>query len=447
MNSRWAPALSEYKVFRFFSSLELQQHTAKPLFIRDALLAVLLIGVAAVVIVTGAHRLGTTLDNARSFNLWFQADLPRVVANLTDASSSHHRVSVHAIAPTVLTSVVLGLHQFGMDLGFAGHLWMFALAGLSVGLFYLLLRLLGVAIPPSIVFTLLFIMSAAFIHWAPVEELSVPAMLSIVLSLLLLAYGKTRHEIWWCLVSLLTLGVTITNWSFGLIATLVRWPLEQFVRISAIALGIAVVIATLQYGVFHKARPFYIGAAVLEYRYAQPIMSRGWSPLKSWKSMFVSTIVAPAPYVELQGEDQVVTNQESGFFDQGFLAIAAAFAWLSLFAIGIWGAVRNRELRPVAVALGLMVISQAALHSVYGDPTFMYSPHFLPPLLAVAAFSWFTPVRWFALVLALGVLFLGGKNNLAQFDAAAALATMEIEKGGNRIRADEGFPPRGALLP
>jgi hypothetical protein len=415
----------------------------------DVGIMALLIISAALYAAWGADHLGSTLETARSFNLWFQADSPRVIANLTDASSNHYRVAVHPIAPMLVTSLVLGLHQIGMDLGFAAHFLMFAMAGASVGVFYIFLRTIDLTTIPSLAFTLLFATSAAFVHWAPVEELNVPSMLTIALALALLGYGRTRNRLWWVLVSIVTLGVTITNWSFGLIATAVRWPRRQLIIISAVALCAVSILATVQWMLFSSARPFYLGGAGHEAAWTQPMMERrgsgSWSPIASMRSMLVSTVVAPAPYVEVQEGDKVVTNQKSGIFDRSIVGVAAAAFWVVLLGIGTWGGVRARSLRPVTVALALMALSQAALHSVYGDPTFLYSPHFLPILIAISALSWFTPIRWFAVSLAFVIALLGGVNNLSQFQTATELAKQVMAEGGNNIKS--WFPPKGAVLP
>ena len=142
-------------------------------------------------------------------------------------------------------------------------------------------------------------------------------------------------------------------------------------------------------------------------------------------------MVAPTPAVETQENAEVVTNQKAGFFDRTTAGIMAAVVWLALVGIGIWGGLRTIALHPVCVGLALMIVSQAAIHVVYGDPTFLYALHFLPVLVAIASLSWFTPLRWIALGGALVVAILGGANNVEQFNVAAHLAATAIGKGGD----------------
>lgn len=432
-----------------FARVSLKAWRHHPLLGLDLVISLALAGIAAAVTIWSMSLLGDDLWRETSFNLWFQADTPRVIANLTDASSDHYRVSVHPIAPSMLTSIVIFLEKMGARPRTAADAFMLAVASCAVGLFFINLRLLSLPRLPAIVFTLILLASAAFIHWAPIPELNMSSFLTIVIALTALAYGRTRSSIWWILVSSCTLGVTITNWSVGLAATFARWPIRRFFMISLVALIMVSVVALIQWLLFSRAPPFFTTSPLHEVQYTQRSMEhRGqgqWRPLDSLRSMFVTTISAPNPVIEIQSSDRVVTNQKSGYFDRTAIGIAVATAWLVVFVVGIWGGARTQRLRPVSVALGLMVLSQVALHSVYGNPTFLYAPHFLPILVMIAALSWFTPGRWPALVLAIFVVAAGGFDNARQFSVAAGLAHQAMAAGGNTIIPN--FPASGAVLP
>jgi hypothetical protein len=437
-------------VLAFFENL--LHHKAQrllPLNFKDAIIAVLLACLAIVLTAWGMSVLGANLWKATSFNLWFQADTPRVIANFTQLSSNHYRVAVHPMAPAMLSSIVTILERAGLQDGIAARALIYGVASAAAGLFFIALRLLDLPRIAALVFSGVFLASATFIHWAAIAELNVPSMLTVIFALMALALGRAVGPVWWTVASAATMGVTITNWSVGLIATFVRWPFRQFVVISSSSLALVAVVAMVQFAIFSNARPFFLGNIVGEARWIQPMMEdRGggrWNPLDDIRSMFVTTLSAPTPEVEVQNGDRVVTNQKSGYLDRSALGRAVATAWLMVFAVGIWGGVRERDLRPVVVGLGLMIVFQTLLHCVYGDPTFLYAPHFLPILVMIAALSWFTPARWFALALAGFVAVGGGIDNAAQFKAAAALADQVIREGGNPVVQD--FPAGGAILP
>jgi hypothetical protein len=179
----------------------------------DAAISLALAALAAAIALWGMSRLGDDLWRVTSSNLWFQADTPRVIANFTDASSNHYRVAVHPIAPSMTTSIIILFETMGMTPRTAATTFMVAIAACCAGLFFVNLRLLGLMRLPAVVFTMVLMASAAFLHWSPVPELNMPALLTVIVALTALAYGRTRSPVWWILVSCGTFGVTITNWS------------------------------------------------------------------------------------------------------------------------------------------------------------------------------------------------------------------------------------------
>ncbi|MBD2251307.1 hypothetical protein [Nostoc parmelioides] len=67
------------------------------------------------------------------------------------------------------------------------------------------------------------------------------------------------------------------------------------------------------------------------------------------------------------------------------------------------------------IVLGLTILGQLALHSVYGDETFLFSLHFAPLLVVLAALSTLTRARPLALVLAGMLVLIVSVNNGLQF--------------------------------
>jgi hypothetical protein len=405
----------------------------------DAVVVLGFVVLAAALTTVGFEILGSTLWSARSFNVWFQGDAPRVIANFTDLTKSFYRTSVHPIAPVVTTSFVRFLELVGLSPAAAAKGLMYGVACLGPAIFYCALRLHGLPRLVAIVFTAVLITSAAFIYWAPAPELAMSAMVTIVVALAALAYKGELGLLTWIAISALTLSVTITNWTVGLIASFRKLPFFRFAKVSAAALALVMVISTVQYHVLPMAYRFYTGGARHETDYFE------FGPIAAVRSIFVTTISAPASMVEVQDGDEVVTNQKSGLFDRTPAGIAVATAWLAVLGAGVWGGIRTFAVSPVPLGLAMMIAFQVVLHCLYGDPTIMYAPHFLPMIVMTAALSWFTPARWPALALAAFVAVAGGVDNFGQFKAAAALAQQVMDEGGNPVRG--GYVAGGALLP
>jgi hypothetical protein len=416
----------------------------------DGLLCLIFAALAATIAVWGFGILGSALYNEASFDIWFQADTPRVVANLTDAASDHYRTSVHPASSILLTPIVLGLSRLGIAPLLAAKVLIVAAAALNGGLFFAVLRLLGLPRFAAALFAILYLFSAAFLHWYSEIELNTIAGLANVLALLTLAYGRTKSLAWPILVSAATLSITITNWSVGLITTLMRWSLGRFIAISSAALALVTVLAVAQHFMFRNAAVFFQPFHIIgEARWTQPALEKSgagsWRPFESLRSLLVTTVVAPDPEIEIQRNNKVVTNQSVGITRNTPGGIAASVAWIALLGCGLWGAASSFHLRPVAIGLGLMLFTQICLHSIYGNVTFLYAPHVLPILVALASLSWFTPARRIALGLAVVVSVVGGISNVHQFKEAARLANQILDEGGNTI--DPAFPSNEVIAP
>jgi hypothetical protein len=90
-----------------------------------------------------------------------------------------------------------------------------------------------------------------------------------------------------------------------------------------------------------------------------------------------------------------------------------------LFGLGVWAAVRNRPNRRFFTVLGMVLAGQLGLHLVYGgEEVFLYSLHWVPLLVVVAAGATLTPARRLAVALAGALIVCAGINNRRQFDSA-----------------------------
>ncbi len=87
--------------------------------------AAIAIGCLAVVEMIWAMGIvGDSVWKVTSFNLWFEADTPRVIANLTDSASNQYRSTVHPMAAAMLTLPVVMLEKLGLSTGMAARTFM-----------------------------------------------------------------------------------------------------------------------------------------------------------------------------------------------------------------------------------------------------------------------------------------------------------------------------------
>jgi hypothetical protein len=372
-------------------------------------------------------------------DLWMTADAPRYAENMvTTTDTTHHRTSVHPLFSILLFPFGTLLTALGADSLTAAKVLVVAAMAANVTMFSLTIRLLGLPRPLVGIFSLLFIASSAFMHWSGIVESYPFSCLSILVALFMMFRVNKAHWGWWVLVNVLTLGILITNWIFALIAMAVRLNLKQFVAITVSSFALVVCLAVIQNAIFEKAVLFFNPHTLTrETQYfqtsleAEGLYHEGWRPSANLRSIYVTTVVGMPAYVVPEKFQRITTSNQNSTFPEGEITppIAAA-AWVLLFLMGVWGAVRRQEIRLPMIGISLMLLFQSALHAIYGEVTSLYALNFLPLVVIVAACAWFAPLRQASVALACTVIVFGGMNNerrLQQYtDLAGCMAEIEL---------------------
>jgi hypothetical protein len=409
----------------------------------DVVLALCLGVAGAAISLFNAAKLGALLYTERSFDIWFQADTPRVIANLLDGGSNQYRANIHPLFAILFTPWASALGGLVKDPLQVAHAIVTACAALSAIFLYLALRFARIERLQAALFTGAFLVSAAFLHWYSVIELAPFNGLSICAALLLLSYGRTRSKLWWVVGSMLTLGMTITNWSAGLAATVARWPLKRAILISLAALITTGLLGGVQRLAYPTAGiPFSPRRLLQEHKFAGAPEEKS-SPRHNLQVALLYSAVAPKSVTGSAVNPDVVrtpplistfiTNQDVEISGLGAAGKAAALLWAGLLGCGLWSSFRRPELRPIAIGLGLMLAFQVALDVVYGNVTFLYATNILPMLVFLAALSSLSLSRFLVVPAIAGFIVLAGINNFQTFGAAVELASGLIQKGGNEV--------------
>jgi hypothetical protein len=115
----------------------------------------------------------------------------------------------------------------------------------------------------------------------------------------------------------------------------------------------------------------------------------------------------------------IMTVQHSAIGGSTIAGAVAASSWLLLLGGGAYAMARTERHGPFERVLAGTLASQIALHLVFGEQTFLYTPHVLPLLVLVAARAATLPrVRALTLALAAVLIVTGGINNVRQFRIA-----------------------------
>lgn len=359
-------------------------------------------------------------------DVWFGSDIPTVFGNMTSIASDNGRNNKHPLFPLIFFPLVFGLGKIlNLDSVTAARLVTALIAGAWIAALYVLFRLMRLPRLDSSIFSLLGAVSSAAVFWFVVPESFSSGSLSLLLPLILLPLAEIQKvsPIWYIVLSAFSVSITITNWMSGLLATIVSFRPKKAAQITLIAFAIVNVLWILQRLVFTNAGfPFAPKTFIGEKKFISAPESD--SVLSAISSFFYQTIVMPA--IEIKNSPirpdwiKLATNTltpGSG----GIWGTVAAISWTILLIIGIWGLFTTKQQPKLRIALGLIIIGQLLIHSVYGArETFIYSLHFAPLLLVLAAFSSLTRLRLVALVLAGLVVISAGINNRSQFDRVTA---------------------------
>jgi hypothetical protein len=391
----------------------------------DALLAAALSMLALALLATLTRQLPAALfAREQGFDAWFQADMPRVLANMVDAGSNHYRTKVHPIASILIHPIVSGLRLLwqGSDLQ-AAMRFIGGVAVLWVAGFYALCRLLGTGRIAAACFSLMAIGSAGFLFWFSVPETYAPGSLTI-LGVLLVAALAAHRPVSDRLIagaSIASLAITVTNWVAGLALAAVLRPWRRALALSAIAFAVVAALTVPQRLLYRFAKFFFLGSRE-ELDYVNLKESGTW--LDKLEAMFWSPFSLPEvlslPPEKAQQLPQL-SVQLSTAGSGGWIGMAALGLWTVLLLAGAWGLARAPQSRRFAAVLGLTLAAQVLLHLVYGEETFLYAAHLLPLLMAVTVFATRVLPGGLAAAMALLAAGLAAFHNTAMYSAAVRL--------------------------
>lgn len=430
-----------FKASRFFLHKQLHQYQVD-------LVIVLILAIAMAVSSFFASQQipNPVLTDFYAQDTWFGSDLPTVFGNLTSLKSDFGRNNKHPLFPLLAFPLVFGLGKLlHLEPITAVRLILALTAGVWLASLYSFFRLLGCQRLDAIIFSLLGSVSAAAIFWFVVPDSFPFASLTILLALVFVAFTEYRKvsPAWYVAISALTVSITITNWMVGLLATIVNFRWKKALQITFLTFCVVNGLWIVQRAIFpNSGLPFQPKTFIGEKKFISGPSAE--SILSAISSFTYQTIVMPA--VQLSDsllrpewpkpEVNTLTPGSGGFW--GTLAV---LAWTGLLSLGLWGYCSTKRHPKLRLVLGFTILGQLLIHSIYGTgETFIYSLHFAPLLLAVAAFASLTRMRLISLALAFVLIVGAGINNRSQFHQLTA-ALLDYGTPQQQVQAQMGLRP------
>ncbi len=276
----------------------------------------------------------------------------------------------------------------------------------------------------SLIFISLLVSSGSFVFWAHIPESFAFGATTILVPFLILSVPMLRSNHHWHLVAnIVSLSLTTTNWMAGLASTSYSLGIKNAAVVAAKALVVVAAIWSVQKFLFPSAG-FFLDL-VEEQRYIRPA---NW-PFAMRQFVFDSfSPLAVQEGIATWKERTYPTLRLSSDVSQSInVSVFAAWGvWLSILCYGFYHACRERGERSVGPVLALFVCGQFVLHCLYGtSETFIYSLHWMPTLVMIAAFGTRGKARTFLLPLVLCLAVYSAPRN--------------YEMRAETIHAAEGF--------
>jgi hypothetical protein len=380
-------------------------------------LGLLCFAAGAIATFTASGLLDVRLLEYHTMDVWFEADVPLTFRGLTDRWAFNDRAKLHplfglALLPPVYLLKMLG----GVEPWVAVRVAYAVVAGIWLAALFALVRLIGCRRFDATLVTLLGATSAGAMFWFPIPETHTLASPTILFAMIVVAVSAHRMvpPLLEVAVSAATLGVTVTNWMAGLLATVIRRPLSQTVRISAGAFALVCILWLVQRQVIPES-PFFLGKMVGG-EHILPPESHG--ALHVMQAFLIHSVVMPAiAVVDRPGAGQwpVMLIQPSNSGSAGVWSVISTLLWGGLLGAGLWATASLRDRGRWRLYLALLLVGQLLLHLLFGNETFLYTPNFLPVVLVVGAMAALTPARRAVLVVMATLVVTNAIGNAIQW--------------------------------
>ena len=366
---------------------------------------------------------GLMPDSVRLENdLWFGADIKRVINNMTDPESFHFRTYHHPLFSLLMLPVASPLFwtakMIGLDANtakiFATQLITSISAGITWILVYLISMKMGLSKYQSFLVGLLFLSSSTFIFWWSTPETFPIGSPTILLPFLLLCL-RIKSRKFWLITLIASASITITNFSAGLIAAYARFRDRRvLLKLCVTALVCTSVLFIIQKSYLPPAGSF------INLKGEGRWVRTTYRPLDTLYKFFVIPIIAPSapdlinvsnlnrPTYDLDGKKMLqlhfgmpTSDDDAELFkrmprfdfsapvigdDMSLLHRGVALTWTLFLLNGIHAALLRRR-NETCIALIAFIGIQFTLHSLYGDTPFLYSAHYAPAMALIAGYG------------------------------------------------------------
>ena len=364
-------------------------------------------------------------------NTWFQSDGLRVFKDMTEFEADHYRDAVHPLF-SISSIPITNLIKYLLNLSSLQSVIIYnsILFAISSALLFIVVRSIGCRVLDSLLLVTVFLTSAASIFWFTIPETFPLGCVSILCCLLVLAQNPKR-DCYFVGAGVLTLGVTVTNWSAALIATVASRSPRQFALISLISLVLVAFGSLVARAVFpHPGYPFFLLKGLLREREYVGHSDSG-SVLDRLGGEFISPLIAPTFNQPTSTTLSFQSTIPQTVLDGNLPYTMALLALLVILVAAALQIIKHPD--RFSISLCAILSGQVILHLWYGEETFLYALHFAPLLVVVCAHAVRKRSNMVIRAAMIVLIFAGTYNNVSRFFDAISVPIEGVEKILQRI--------------
>lgn len=387
-------------------------------------------------------------------DIWFDSDSLFIVGQETDRwSRDNNTNSRHPLFSLVTFPIGYTLTLFGLSPEMAVLPILVLYSTLFVVTSYVILRLMDRPVGVALVFSGILAVSTPGMFFLGLHERLIPAGLSILLLIaaFLACQRKLVSPVWLTVAAALTLGITITNFAYAIVALPLLLGLRKGLQGLANAFA-AVAFISIFVPLLFPMSSLFLDVKTYPYETTSfsgdaPRLSKAGSPADRASAILLHSVAMPTPEVERKPystEVQYLSVQKVGIAGHQPTWYVALALWFVLLGTGLYAAflrmrgsnllspaglaqaIRKGAEDPLPWMLVISALGQMLLFMLYGAEAILFSAYFVPTLVFVAAMGW-KPGRQGRIVLWLAIALLAvlAWNNATVFvDSAIKGATL-----------------------
>ena len=370
----------------------------------------------------------------RGFDLWFDSDPARTVANITsrwvpfhERSNLHPLYSLFIAAPFGVIGEVFKLSTSAIVM------WYVAVqaAAYASGA-YIVMRLFGLMRLDALLGVLLIFSTAAGIFWIGFPEWIAFGATAVFFSLAWVAVTSSlRNQFKGVVQNLLSGSIVVTGWAIGVMASLVAdWPKLQWAeayRHTRDALALMAALTVVQYFVFPTAGGFlniWLELKIAAEKGAANIAT--YSLVAPSIEFFAQTLLAPEVKVlggprTVPGWGVLITTSQGQGVTINILSAVVLIFWIALWVLGLVAAIQGNLKRPVVVMVIGALTYFYMLHMMFGGEIFLFSLYFAPLMVFIALWGVFSRHRVVIRCLCAALIAASAVHNYPSFRSAVAI--------------------------